>query len=74
VDDFALATENEETAQYFFDVLDDKLTMPMKRLGLITLFNGVDVLQTNYYVKNSCQTYLEKFLNAIWRIGCPTSR
>jgi hypothetical protein len=60
VDDFALAMENEETAQYFFDVLDDKLTMPMKRLGLITLFNGVDVLQTNYYVKNSCQTYLEK--------------
>jgi hypothetical protein len=46
VDDFAIATANEETAHYFFDLLDDELTMPMKRLGLITLFNGVDILQS----------------------------
>jgi hypothetical protein len=32
----------------------------MKRLGLITLFNGVDVIQSKYFVKISCQTYLEK--------------
>ncbi|KAL7509705.1 hypothetical protein ACHAXN_011946 [Cyclotella atomus] len=60
VDDFALATENEDTAQHFFDILDDELTMPMKRLGLITLFNGVDVVQSKYFVKISCKTYLEK--------------
>jgi hypothetical protein len=46
VDDFAIATANEETAHYFFDLLDDELTMSMKRLGLITLFNGVDILQS----------------------------
>jgi hypothetical protein len=60
VDDFAIATENEETAKQFFDILDDKLTMPMKRLGLITLFNGVDVIQSKHFVKISCQTYIEK--------------
>jgi hypothetical protein len=60
VDDFALATEHEETAHHFFDILDDELTMPMKRLGLITLFNGVDITQSRYYVKISCETYLDK--------------
>jgi hypothetical protein len=30
VDDFAIATEHEETAHHFFDLLDDELTMPMK--------------------------------------------
>jgi hypothetical protein len=60
VDDFALATQSEETAHHFFDLLDDELTMPMKRLGLISLFNGMDVLQTKYYIKISCQTYIEK--------------
>lgn len=34
--------------------------MPMKRLGLITLFNGVDVVQSKYFIKISCKTYLEK--------------
>ncbi|KAL7512029.1 hypothetical protein ACHAXN_009117 [Cyclotella atomus] len=60
VDDFAIATANEETAHYFFDLLDDELTMPRKRLGLITLFNGVDILQSRYFVKISCETYLDK--------------
>ena len=60
VDDFALATQNPETAHEFFDLIDDKLKMPMKRFGLVTLFNGVDILQSRYYVKMSVQTYLEK--------------
>jgi hypothetical protein len=60
VDDFAIATANEETAHYFLDMLDDELTMPMKRLGLITLFNRVDVLQSRYFVKISRETYLDK--------------
>lgn len=58
--DFAIATEHEETAHHFFDLLDDELTMPMNRLGLITLFNGVDITQSRYYVKISCETYLDK--------------
>jgi hypothetical protein len=34
--------------------------MPMKHLGLITLFSGIDILKTKYYLNISCQTYLEK--------------
>lgn len=32
----------------------------MKHLGLITLFNGVDITQSCYYIKISCETYLDK--------------
>jgi hypothetical protein len=35
--------------------------MPIKRMGLVTLFNGIDVLQSRYFIKISCKTYIEKF-------------
>lgn len=60
VNDFAIATAEEETAHQFFDMIDDELTMPMKCLGLITLFNGVDITQCRYYIKISCKTYLDR--------------
>jgi hypothetical protein len=60
VDDIALATTLPEIAHKFFDLFNDKLTMPMKRMGVITLFNGVDILQSRYYIKMSCETYIEK--------------
>lgn len=60
VDDFALATASEETAHHFLHLLDNEITMPMKRLGLISLFNGIDILQSKYFIKISCQTYIEK--------------
>jgi hypothetical protein len=36
--------------------------MPMKQLGLISLFNGIDILQSKYFIKISCQTYTEKMV------------
>jgi hypothetical protein len=63
VDDFAIAMANLQTAHKLFDMFDDKLTMPMKRLGLVNLFNGVDVLQSRYFIKLSCQTYIETMSN-----------
>jgi hypothetical protein len=61
VDDFALACKTEETANKFYDMIDEHLSMPIKRMGLVTLFNGIDVLQSRYYIKISCETYIEKF-------------
>lgn len=61
VDDFAIATNKEETAHKFFDWIDDELTMPMKRMGLVKLFNGIDILQSRHFIKLSCETYIEKF-------------
>jgi hypothetical protein len=46
VDDFAIAAPDQHTADILMDLLDDQLTMPIKRQGLLDMFNGVDVVQT----------------------------
>ncbi len=43
------------------DMLDDKLTMPIKRQGLLDMFNRVNVVQTKHYIKIDCHTYINKF-------------
>jgi hypothetical protein len=34
--------------------------MPIKRQGLLDMFNGVDVVQTKHYIKLDCHTYIDK--------------
>ena len=53
VDDFAIAVPSQQTANILFDLINDALTFPLKRMGLVDLFNGVDVTQTKYYMKVS---------------------
>jgi KUP system potassium uptake protein len=60
VDDFELAAPNHEIANFFYDEVDDFLTMPIKRQGIVTLFNGIDILQSRQYIKISAETYIEK--------------
>ncbi len=61
VDDFAIAAPNQQTADILLDMLDEKLTMPIKRQGLLDMFNGVNVVQKKNYVKIDCHTYIDKF-------------
>ena len=67
VDDFEVATSSERIANILFDKIDDLLTFPLKQMGLVTMINGIDVLQTQNYVKILVQTYIEriseKYLN-----------
>jgi hypothetical protein len=60
VDNFAIACAEESTATQFLDMLDEELTIPLKRMGLLNLYNGLDVIQTRNYVKINCSTYLNK--------------
>jgi hypothetical protein len=46
VDDFALGAPNQRTANILINMLDQKLTMPIKQQGLLDMFNGVNVVQT----------------------------
>ncbi len=62
VDDFAVAAPTEQIANRVFNILDDRLTFPMKCIGLISLFNGLDIAQTADFVKILCSTYLDKVL------------
>jgi hypothetical protein len=61
VDDFAIAAPDSRTADILLDMLDEKLSMPVKRQGLLDLYNGIDVTQTRHYIKIDCHTYISKF-------------
>eukprot|EP00804_Cyclotella_cryptica_P028043 CCRYP_003898-RC/>CCRYP_003898-RC protein AED:0.34 eAED:0.35 QI:0/-1/0/1/-1/1/1/0/486 len=60
VDDLSLQRQQYNWRTCFYDAIDDHLTMPIKRQGMVTLFNGIDVLQSRYYIKLSAETYIEK--------------
>ena len=60
VDDFAVATPSESLASRVFDLIDEHLTIPLKRLGLISLFNGLDITQSKDFIKVSCRTYIDR--------------
>jgi hypothetical protein len=60
VDDFAVAAPDEPTANVLLDMIDDRLTIPMKRQGFLDMYNGIDVTQTCHYIKISCTSYLNK--------------
>jgi hypothetical protein len=79
VDDFAIACSNESTVKKLLDMLDDKLTIPLKRMGLLDLYNGLDVIQTRDYIKINCSMYIkhicEKHLaNWMRNFDVPTGR
>ena len=62
VDDFAIASSDECVANIILDKIDEFLTFPIKRLGLLKLFNGVDIDQTSEYIKISVASYLTKVM------------
>jgi len=61
VDDFAIAAPDEWTANILLDMIDDQLSIPLKRQGLHDMFNGIDVTQTRDYIKIDCHSYINKF-------------
>ena len=60
VDDFAIAAPDERTATILLDLIDDELSIPMKRQGFLDMYNGIDVLQTSNYIKISTTTFINK--------------
>jgi hypothetical protein len=83
VDNFVIAAPDQHKADILLDQLDKKLTMPIKRQGLLDMFNGVDIVQMKYYIKIDCHTYINKFctkylttwMNKVPLLGnCPKPR
>jgi hypothetical protein len=76
VDDFAIAAPNQRTADILLDMLDKKLTMPIKRQGILDMFNGINIYQTKNYIKINCHTYINKFCSKylnLWLKKVPLS-
>jgi hypothetical protein len=77
VDDFAIAAPDKRTANILLDMLDNRLTMPIKRQGLLDIFNGVNVVQMQDYIKIDCHTYINKMCTkylASWLSKVPLSK
>jgi hypothetical protein len=62
VDDFAVAANNQAVAMALIKAINEQMRIEVKHLGLIDRFNGLDIQQTRYYVKVSCEKYLKKMI------------
>jgi KUP system potassium uptake protein len=60
VDDFAIATDCNDTAHALINDINKHLRLPIHTLGEITRYNGMDIEQTNHYVKIHCKKYIMK--------------
>ncbi len=58
VDDSAIAVPQEKLAHQIISTIDEYLRISIKSLGPVTMFNGMDIIQSRYYIKLSCGTYL----------------
>jgi hypothetical protein len=42
------------------DLIDDKLTIPIKRQGYLDMYNGVDIYQMRDYIKINIKNFVDK--------------
>lgn len=64
VDDFAVASSSEETVQQLLDSINVAMRIPIKSLGVVSRFNGNDVIRSKYYVKLTQKKHLTKMLQS----------
>lgn len=62
VDGFAIGYKDRAIADNIINIIDEKMTIKLKPLGIITKFNGSDVHQTHDYIKISNTAYFSKIL------------
>jgi hypothetical protein len=60
VDDFAIAAPDATTSDLIMDLIDERLSIPIKRQGYLNMYNGVDIYQTRYYIKINIKTFIDK--------------
>ena len=63
VDDFSVAAEDEQTCKNLIMEISKYLKAPLKMLGIVDRFNGIQIEQTNTYVKLHNEQYIEKILH-----------
>lgn len=63
VDDFTIAAHSVEYATTFLHSIQSKLKQPLEYLGIINMYNGLNITQSQHFIKISCSTYIKKILN-----------
>ena len=62
VDDFAAAAKQKQYAERLIQLINNKLQINIKLLGTITRFNGMDIHQTQNFIKIKGEQYLTKMI------------
>ena len=62
VDDFSVAAATTTTCDAIIRYINSKMTMDVKGLDIVGRFNGLDIHQTRWYVKITCERYIYKML------------
>ena len=62
VDDLAIGCADQETVRNIVTTICQDDGINLRDEGILTSFNGVDVEQSGRYTKNSCESYIDKFL------------
>ena len=62
VDDFSVSAKDKSTCQEIIKLIGSHLTVPLNDLGIIRKFNGVNIQQTRWFIKISCEDYISKIL------------
>ena len=60
VDDFPVAAQERKTCEDTIATIGRYLQVPLNDLGLIKKFNGVNILQTRWFIKVSCEDYIKR--------------
>jgi hypothetical protein len=69
VDDFAISAPSKHITNHVLDLINDLLFIPTKRQGLLTLYNGLNILQTKDYTKVSYKMYIDRISHAHMQQG-----
>jgi hypothetical protein len=64
VDDFSVAAKDKSICSRIISYINTKMSMDVKDLGVITRFNGMDIHQTRFYIKITCEKYIHKMLQS----------
>mmetsp|Transcript_22056 Transcript_22056/g.31603 ORF Transcript_22056/g.31603 Transcript_22056/m.31603 type:complete len:288 (+) Transcript_22056:44-907(+) len=72
VDNFSVAASDTSICSQIIAQINNKMTMAVKDLGIISRFNGLNIHQTRHYVKITSEKYLRKMLEAHqWFLKAP---
>ena len=61
VENFAIAAPNKRTLDILLDMIDEKLSIPLKRQGCLDMYNGIDIHQKKDTIKFDIHSYIKKF-------------
>jgi hypothetical protein len=60
VNNFVVAAPNTKTSNMLMDLINEMLSIPIKRQGYLDMYNGADIYQTRHFIKLNVKTLIKK--------------